>query len=124
MTTPDPVALDAMAARRPDLVAWHRCATCEALESRAEAADAVAAAQRKRADSAEAALTDLGLRLGAAIDHAVAKERERAERAETALSEALLRLAGGNRDLHARLLADAGYDSLPDCGRKKEGRPA
>ena len=38
------------------------------------------------------------------------------ERAESALSDALLRLAAGNLELHARLLADAGYESLPDCG--------
>ena len=45
-----------------------------------------------------------------------AAERERAERAEAALSDALLRLAHGDAELHARLLADAGYDGLPDCG--------
>ena len=115
MTAPDPAALNAVTARRPDVVTWHRCATCEALERRAEAADAVAAAQRKRAEQAETELADLGDRISAVIAAKSAAVQERAERAESALSDALLRLAGGNRELHARLLADAGYAPALRC---------
>lgn len=77
--------------------------------------DAEVAAERERADRAEAELTALGARIDAVIAHKLAAERERADRAEEALSDALLRLAHGDAELHARLLADAGYGPALRC---------
>lgn len=52
---------------------------------------------------------------GYGVPEALRAAAGRAERAEAVVSEALLRLAGGNRDLHATLLADYGYGPGLGC---------
>ena len=116
--TPDPGALDAMTASVPsgELAAFGL-----AMDGAQKALVALAG-ENERLRSEKAALEN---RIGVVIAHAVTDERARAERAEAALSDALLRLAHGDAELHARLLADAGYDGLPDCGgRETEGKPS
>ena len=103
------MAGDPLAAARPGPVGT-RPATAKSREAWRAAAKAGAARERERAERAEAELKALGDRIDMVIAVKAAAERERAERAEAALSDALLRLAHGDAELHARLLADAGYE--------------
>ena len=81
--------------------------------------------QRERADSAEAALTDLGRRLGTVITHQAAAGREKLDRAEAKLeavrdqAELWAGRAPAERTLAEEFASYSPHDAVSsDCGRE------